>query len=78
VSLTFHSLIISEGEEEDNVDNNTKDLATAANKDDDEEDNNNHAPKGEAHGRGSSIGDCREKTKRQMRSLYFLPPSCPL
>ncbi len=43
LSLTFPSLVISEGEEEDNVDHNAKDAAATTNDDDDDnnDDNNN-------------------------------------
>jgi hypothetical protein len=41
VSLIFPSLVNSEGEEEDGVDHNAKDIAATANVNDDEEENDN-------------------------------------
>ncbi len=58
--LTFPSLVISEGEEDDDADHNAENVATANDNDDNDDNDTTMPPKSEACGRGSN-----KETRRQ-------------
>jgi hypothetical protein len=79
VSHTFPSLVLSEGEEEDDADHDAKDVPAAADDNDNNKEDNDGTsmppkvkPVATQQQRLS-----RKEQRRQMRSLISLPPSCP-